>query len=475
MKRKMSDSRIKQIKGLTQKNENNNLRNPEISEIIDSDNGGLPKDWKIVKLGDFVKTEKGKKPTRVSSTKTKEFSIPYVNIKAFEKNIIDEYTDGVGCAICENDDFLMVWDGSRSGYVGKAIKGALGSTLVKLKFPGMDQDYVYYFLQSKYIEINTRAKGVGIPHVDPNLLWNFAFPIPPLSEQHRIVAKLEELLSELEKGKEQLHTALDQLKVYRQAVLKYAFEGKLTRQNRGLNGFKDDTEKSESRIKRIKRLTRTEEKNNPRNPIICEIGDSDNELPKGWKWVKIKEIGRIETGTTPSKKNPNFYGSKFPFYKPTDLNAGNNVYKSLDGLSELGIKEARYVPEGSILVTCIGATIGKTGFVKNGGGFNQQINAIVPIREYLSKYIYYQAIGSHFQKQIKDNASATTLPILNKGKFGILEMVICPLEEQHRIVEEIESRLSVADKLEETITASLQQSETLRQSILKKAFEGGLV
>jgi type I restriction enzyme S subunit len=217
-------------------------------------------------------------------------------------------------------------------------------------------------------------------------------------------------------------------------VLKYAFEGKLTNKN-------------------VK----------------------DGELPKGWKWVNLKEIGRIETGTTPSKKNPDFYGSQFPFYKPTDLNAGNNVYKSLDGLSELGIKEARYVPKESILITCIGATIGKTGFIKTAGGFNQQINAIVPSKDYVPKYIYYQAICSHFQKQITDNASATTLPILNKGKFEILEMIICTLEEQRRIVEEIESRLSVADKLEETITASLQQSETMRQSILKKAFEGKLV
>ena len=146
----------------------------------------LPKDWKVVKLGDFVKTQKGKKPKYISDVKTKEFPIPYVNIKAFEKNIIDEYTNGIGCVICEDDDFLMVWDGSRSGYVGKAIKGAIGSTLVKLDFPGIDNNYAYYFLQSKFVEINTRAKGVGIPHVDPNILWNYDLLIPSLPEQHAL-------------------------------------------------------------------------------------------------------------------------------------------------------------------------------------------------------------------------------------------------------------------------------------------------
>ena len=209
----------------------------------------LPKDWKWVKVGEYVISVKGKKPKRVSNTKTKECSIPYVNIKAFEKNIIDEYTDGVGCALCDDGDFLMVWDGSRSGYVGKAIKGALGSTLVKLNFPDMYNNYAFYFLQSKYLDINTRAKGVGIPHVDPNILWNYDLLIPPKLTQQAIVSKIEELFSELDKGIENLRTAQQQLKTYRQSVLKWAFEGKLTNEN-------------------VK----------------------EGELPIGWKLVKLGEI-----------------------------------------------------------------------------------------------------------------------------------------------------------------------------------------
>ena len=113
--------------------------------------------------------------------------------------------------MCKEDDFLMVWDGSRSGLVGKAIRGALGSTLMKLNFPRIENNFAYYFLQSKFTEINTRAKGVGIPHVDPNLLWNYDFPISPLPEQLAIVSKIEELLSDLENDKQQLLTAQQQL------------------------------------------------------------------------------------------------------------------------------------------------------------------------------------------------------------------------------------------------------------------------
>lgn len=86
------------------------------------------------------------------------------------------------------------------------------------------------FFNLKYQQINTRAKGSGTPHVDPDLLWNYEFPIPPKNEQHRIVAKIEALFSGLDKGIESFKTAREQLKIYRQVLLKHAFSGKLTAQ-----------------------------------------------------------------------------------------------------------------------------------------------------------------------------------------------------------------------------------------------------
>ncbi|TDE05822.1 restriction endonuclease subunit S [Flavobacterium sandaracinum] len=201
---------------------------------------------------------------------------------------------------------------------------------------------------------------------------------------------------------------------------------------------------------------------------------TQNKLPKDWKWVSISEIAKIETGTTPSKAISEYYGDEYPFYKPTDLAAGLNVFKSNDGLTKLGVDKARYVPENSTLITCIGATIGKTGFLKKGGGFNQQINAIIPNENSLPKFIYYQAISLNFQKQIKDNASATTLPLLNKSKFQVLKMVICSLETQQLIVSKIEELFSELDKGIEDLKLAQQQLKTYRQSVLKYAFEGKL-
>ncbi|OIO71193.1 MAG: hypothetical protein AUJ56_04800 [Zetaproteobacteria bacterium CG1_02_49_23] len=162
----------------------------------------LPTTWEAEKLGNFVVNEKGKKPKSQSPEQSETHTIPYVDIEAFEEGIIKSWTEGTGCRLCYESDFLMVWDGSRSGLVGKGMNGALGSTLVRINFPSMVNDYAFYFLQSKYQQINSRAKGSGTPHVDPDLLWNYSFSIAPLNEQHRIVAKIEELFSELEKGVE---------------------------------------------------------------------------------------------------------------------------------------------------------------------------------------------------------------------------------------------------------------------------------
>src|SRR5699024_5277387 len=171
-----------------------------------------------------------KKPKNQSISQSENYPLPYVDIEAFEKGIIKSWTDGKGCRICKASDLLMVWDGSRSGLVGRGMDGALGSTLMRINFPNINNQYAFYFLLSKYQEINTRAKGSGTPHVDPDLLWNYDFPIPPPDEQARIVAKIEELFSELDSGIASLKTAQEQLKIYRQALLKHAFEGKLTEQ-----------------------------------------------------------------------------------------------------------------------------------------------------------------------------------------------------------------------------------------------------
>ncbi len=197
-------------------------------------------------------------------------------------------------------------------------------------------------------------------------------------------------------------------------------------------------------------------------------------IPANWKWVHLDDIGQIITGKTPSKKKQEYYGNDVPFYKPTDLNADYYVRESHDNLSKLGAEKARLIPEKSILVTCIGATIGKAGLIRKEGAFNQQINAIIPSDKTISEYVFYFVKSPLMQKQIQDNASATTLPILNKTKFEQLFFPLAPLNIQNRIVNKLDQIFSQLD----SGLSSLQRTKLLlqqyRQSILKAAMTGEL-
>ena len=149
--------------------------------------------------------------------------MPYVDIEAFETGTVKKYTSGEKCLACEDGDILIVCDGSRSGLVGYAIHGFVGSTLAKISCEVLLNQYLFYFLQGKYRLFNTSKKGTGTPHLNPTLLRQQKIVVPSIEEQQRIVTRIEELFSELDSAVETLQKTRQQLEVYRQAVLKEAF------------------------------------------------------------------------------------------------------------------------------------------------------------------------------------------------------------------------------------------------------------
>ena len=368
----------------------------------------------------------------------------------------------------------------------------------------MRPKYLAYMIQTSEAQLEIDRMKTGINDSGLNLTHSrFAtlkIAVAPLNEQRRIVAKIEELFSELNKGIESLKTARAKLNVYRQAVLKHTFEGKLTAQWREEN--KDKLETPEQLLSRIKqeRVARYEQQlhewkvavqaweeggkpgKKPQKPrestAVSPIdGVRRKKLPKiadCWIWICLKQVGRIETGTTPSTKSPANYGGKLPFVKPTDLDQGNYIQTAREHLSELGAESARVLPAGSTLVTCIG-TIGKTGFARLSCATNQQINSIIPDAGFDPMFVYLQALAPFFNTKVKSEVSATTLPILNKSKFEELPFVFCPMAEQQEIVHLLEERFSAIEQQEQEIDAALQRAEKLRLAILKKAFSGQLV
>jgi type I restriction enzyme S subunit len=465
----------------------------------------LPQGWKFQKLGDFAQYKKGKKPKNLQNKCSGEFIYPYVDIQAFEEGVINNYTDGIKCVFCDVDDLLMVWDGSRSGYVGKSIKGVLGSTLMKINFPTVNNNFAFYFLKSKYLEINSRAKGTGTPHVDPNLLWNYILPLPPLPEQHRIVEKIEELFSELDNGVASLKKALEQLKTYRQAVLKWAFEGKLTEKWR--NTHQDSLEDGDTLLEQIKaerkrhyqqqladwKQALKEWENNGKEtkkptkpqqpkdlpPLTKEELSNLPSLPDGWMWVKIGNIYLVGTGVTPLKKKQEYYTNGSISWVTSGALNDNFVRQASDYITELALSETnlKLYPKHTLLVALYGEgkTRGKCSELLIEATTNQAIAAIVQngLAELTRPFLKWFLQKNY--EAIRLKSSGGVQPNLN---LSIIENTIFPfpsLQEQTQIVQEIESRLSVCDQLEATLTENLNKAEALRQSILKRAFEGKLV
>lgn len=316
----------------------------------------------------------------------------------------------------------------------KFIAGADGVKVLKAK-PNFNPKFLYYLFHV----VKIPDKGYARHY---QFLEKAEIPHPPIEKQLQIVEKIEELFSELDKGIENLKTAQLQLKVYRQAVLKWAFEGQLTNKN-----------------------------------VV------DGNLPKGWESKRLGNLF-LESPQNGLYKSSSEYGHGTlivridGFYDGCMVN--NYDYKRVN-LNEAEIN--RYlIAVNDILVNRVNSMpyLGKCGLVKTlkePTVFESNIMKIRVRREIaLPEYITLYLSSKKGLQELRKNAKqAVNQASINQTDVSNALIPICDLKEQSKIVEDIEGRLSICDKIEENLIKSLQQTEVLRQSILKKAFEGKLV
>lgn len=197
-----------------------------------------------------------------------------------------------------------------------------------------------------------------------------------------------------------------------------------------------------------------------------------NKIPKGWEVKKLGEIFNIVTGKTPSKKIREYFNGNIPFVKPSDLDLSDYIENSEDTLTQDGFKKAPFIPKNSVLVSCIG-NLGKKAILKQNGSCNQQINAILPNSNFDMKFVFYYI--DIIKPWMKQNASATTIPILNKSRFEQIPFIYPNLVEQKAIVDKLDDSFA---KIENAITNLINAKENLKlykQSVLKSAFNGDLL
>jgi type I restriction enzyme, S subunit len=187
------------------------------------------------------------------------------------------------------------------------------------------------------------------------------------------------------------------------------------------------------------------------------------ELPIGWEETKIGEIARIETGSTPSKSSAGYYAKEVCFFKPGDLDAGGMVSQSEDMVSKTGAAAGRLLPPHTLLITCIG-NLGKSALTASPSICNQQINAVLPTPVAEPQYLYYWS--RTIKSWLRDNSSATTVSIINKGRFLEAPIRIAPLPEQRRIVAKIDSLSANSKRARDHLNHILPLVEKYKQAIL---------
>ena len=473
----------------------------------------MKEDWIECNLGNVCFTTSGGTPNRQNKS-FYEGKIPWIKSGELDKGIILDSQEHISEDAIKNSSAKIFPKGT-------LLFALYGATIGKMATLGIaaatnqaicgiyENDvliskYLYHYLSYKKRELIGKGIGGAQPNISQTILKQLLISIAPLPEQRAIVAKIEELFSDLDKGIADLKTAQDQLVIYRQAVLKKAFEGELTKEWREkqnnlptadelLEQIKVERENHyKLQIEDWKRTVKTWEINsikNERKPLkpkkFKELDDFLSDeldelalLPKGWIWMKNENyLFEVKDGT---HDTPKYVEKGIPFITQKNIK-NNNV--TFDDVKYISIEDHNKfykrsnVSFGDIIIAMIGHGRGNSCIVNTDKVFSIKNVGLFKFFNSLQSNIYalnyYQStLGLNLAlKKSKGGAQ----PFIGLTELRNWPIPVCSIKEQHQIVKEIESRLSVCEKVEQSINESLEKAKALRKSILKKAFEGKLL
>ena len=282
--------------------------------------------------------------------------------------------------------------------------------------------FLEYFFRGA-VDLSKAITGTAQPQITRTSLSPIVFRYPSPSIQQKIVAKLDAIFAEIEKATAEVEANARNAEALFQSYLTQVFE----------------------------------------------YGSED------WTELQIKELGKVVTGNTPKTSESENYGDYISFVKPGDFNGDGTIDLEKQKLSQIGMSVSRVVKEKSALMVCIGATIGKCGYVDVDVVTNQQINSVTPKSDFSHKFIYLQMLTNTFQRKILDSSGQATLPIINKSKWESLTLKFPSLSTQLQIVDRFEQLRFETDKLKNSQNMKIKNVNLLKQSILRQAFSGELI
>ncbi|MCS3204738.1 restriction endonuclease subunit S [Bacteroides fragilis] len=413
----------------------------------------MPGSWVWCTLGDLAFYKKGP----FGSSLTKAMFVPKSNdtYKVYEqKNAIqkdntlgsyfitkEKYDSLIGFAIQPYDiivscagtigETYVLPQNSQEGIINQALM------LIRLYSREIEQFYLLYFDFILKEEAYKESKGTAIKNIPPfDVLKGFHIPLPPISEQQRILKEIEHwfsLIDIIERGKDDLQTTIKQAK---SKILDLAIHGKLVPQD-------PNDEPASELLKRI----------NPKAEVTCDNGHYPNipfDIPRNWIWVELGKIGRWQSGSTPNRLNKAYYGGNIPWLKTGDLNDGYIThipeYITEKALNETSVK---LNPIGSVLIAMYGATIGKIGILTFAATTNQACCACDVFEGIEKEYLFYFLL-SHKEEFIKLGGGGAQ-PNISKEKIVSTYIPLPPNAEQIRIIKTIHQLFDQLDIITESL------------------------
>ncbi|GAA9575117.1 restriction endonuclease subunit S [Helicobacter pylori] len=273
----------------------------------------------------------------------------------------------------------------------------------------INNEFLYYLILTLKNKLLKLASGSTFLEVSPNKIKNLLIPLPPLNEQIAIA----NILSDLDR----YLCALDSL-IFKKEGVKKALSFELLSQRKRLKGFN-----------------------------------------QAWQRVKVKDFGIIITGSTPLTQISEYWNGTISWITPTDINDNKDIFNSERKITQKGLDTIRMIPKNSVLVTCI-ASIGKNAILRVNGACNQQINAIIPNKDFNADFIYY--LMENNKQYLLGKAGVTATYIISKQVFEEIDFFV-PKDLNEQIA--IANILSALDKEIASLKNKKRQFENIKKAL----------
>ena len=426
----------------------------------------LPSSWTWVRFGEVMVNRDGERiPVSKEERATKEKTYDYYGASGVIDKI-DGYLFDKPLLLIGEDGANLI---NRSTPIAFMARGQYWVNNHAHVLDGISEDFLRYIeLHINAINLEPYVTGSAQPKMNQAKMNSIPIALPPLAEQKRIVAKVDELMALCDRlalqqqERETRHAALARASLarfaeaptpanlpflfhpsyairpadLRKSILTLAVQGKLVPQDPDDEPAEKDSE--------------------------CK---SPFDIPSDWRWKPLGRLGLCRTGKTPPTGDPTNYGLGFPFIGPGQITLTGRFIASEKSITPQGLENSTEAKAGDILMVCIGGSIGKAAICREPIGFNQQINA-VRLQQDLPEFVYLAVTADYFQDQVLANASGSATPIINKGKWEQIPIPLPPLAEQRRIVAKVEQLMALVDALETQLAASRTTAANLLSALV---------